>query len=137
MRSSPLPEVADRASAAFTGEIVALLPRLRAFTRMLAGSHADGEDLAQTTLARAWAARDSYTPGTNLKAWLFQIARNRMASNYRRAWRVRPLNQGVAEQTLVANVRVEGRIELDELRGASPCSRSASAKPSCWSGRWA
>lgn len=85
---------------------------------MLCNNPVDGDDLAQATLMRAWAARDSFTPGTNLKAWLYQIARNQLASDYRRAWRSQPLDPGTAEQTLVAVTAVNGSLELDELRRA-------------------
>lgn len=57
--------------------MIAIIPSLRAFARLLAGRQADlADDLAQEALAKAWAARDSFTPGTNFKAWIFRILRN-------------------------------------------------------------
>ena len=73
-------------------------------------------DLAQTTLAKGWAARQQFAPGTNLKAWLFQIARNQFLSDKRRDWRRQPLDPEVAERTLVACTNPDGNLELDELR---------------------
>jgi RNA polymerase sigma-70 factor (ECF subfamily) len=43
--------------------------------------------MAQEALAKAWRSRDSFEPGTNLKAWLFTILRNEFCSHARRGWR--------------------------------------------------
>jgi RNA polymerase sigma-70 factor, ECF subfamily len=58
--------------------ILALLPPLRGYARSLTGGdeHA-ADDLVQDTVVQALQAWDRFTPGTNLKAWLFRILHNR------------------------------------------------------------
>jgi RNA polymerase sigma-70 factor (ECF subfamily) len=57
-------------------EIVDLQPRLYRFARSLTRDPEEASDLAQEATARALRARLSFTPGTNLRAWLFRILRN-------------------------------------------------------------
>jgi len=63
---------------------------LRSFAHSLSGNRELAEDLAQGALTKAWQCRDSFTPGTNLKAWLCTILRNEFISRRRRAWRQVP-----------------------------------------------
>lgn len=60
----------------FERDLVALIPHLRTFSRAICGPREIAHDMAQESLLKAWAARDSFAPGTNLKAWLFTILRN-------------------------------------------------------------
>src|SRR6201994_529693 len=82
----------------FKTELLSLVPFLRAFARSLCGSHEGADDLAQEALVKAWQSRDSFVPGTNLKAWLFTILRNQFYSDRRRAWRQAPWDQEAAER---------------------------------------
>jgi RNA polymerase sigma-70 factor (ECF subfamily) len=62
----------------FDAASVALLPTVRAYARRPAKSNAD--HIARGAILRARAARSSYTPGTNLKAWLLTILHNHFYS---------------------------------------------------------
>src|SRR4028119_767184 len=87
--------------AAFKRELVGLIPHLRAFARTLCGDPAAADDLAQDAMMKAWDARTSFQPGTNMKAWNFMILRNQFYSEKRRSWRQSQLDQQAAERTLV------------------------------------
>jgi RNA polymerase sigma-70 factor (ECF subfamily) len=75
------------ADAELEAGLAKLLPFLRTFARSLAGDRDLADDLAQETMAKVWRYRQSFTPGSNLKAWLFAILRNEFFSYRRRAWR--------------------------------------------------
>jgi len=42
----------------------------------------DAKDLIQVTLMKAWANKERFNPGTNLKAWLYTIMKNTFVSDY-------------------------------------------------------
>jgi RNA polymerase sigma-70 factor (ECF subfamily) len=100
----------------FKGELVALIPQLRAFARTLAGDPNSADDLAQDAMMKAWDARASFEIGTNMKAWTFMILRNQFYSEKRRSWRQAQLDQDAAERTLVAVDDPASPVALDELR---------------------
>jgi RNA polymerase sigma-70 factor (ECF subfamily) len=103
---------------AFRRDLTALIPRMRAFARTMSGDATAGDDLAQEGLAKAWAARNSYRPGTNLKAWVYMIMRNQFFSEKRRSWRSVPLDSETVERTVPAISDPTATIALDELRRA-------------------
>lgn len=103
---------------AFKLELAALIPHLRAFARSLSGDATLADDLAQEAMLKAWKSRESFKPGTNMKAWAFTILRNHFYSEKRRSWRRQPLDPEVAEATLVANDDPSAQIELLALRNA-------------------
>ncbi|WP_273691829.1 sigma-70 family RNA polymerase sigma factor [Ketogulonicigenium vulgare] len=77
-------ELEEWNSLTTTDQILLLLPSLRKRGNVLCRSANDADDLVQDTLLRAIAKAHQFQPGTNLKAWLFTIMRNRFYS----AWRV-------------------------------------------------
>lgn len=102
----------------FRDQLVAVIPHLRAFARSLCKDPTQADDLAQEALAKAWKARESFEPGTSLKAWTFMILRNQFYSEKRRSWRNTPLDTEVAENTLLASDNPTAPMELLELRAA-------------------
>jgi RNA polymerase sigma-70 factor (ECF subfamily) len=69
---------------AFRDQLGDEIPTLRAFARALTRDAASADDLAQEALLKAWAGRERFAPGTNLRAWLFTILRNAYYSAYRK-----------------------------------------------------
>lgn len=57
-------------------ELLAALPRLRRYARVLTGDGNRADDLVQDTLARAWEKRGLWLAGSDLRAWLFTIMHN-------------------------------------------------------------
>jgi len=80
---------AQQARAAFEAEALAAVDSLYRTAMRLTRAPADAEDLVQDTYLKAFRAADTFTPGTNLRAWLFTIlhntARNRVRDRAREA----------------------------------------------------
>jgi RNA polymerase sigma-70 factor (ECF subfamily) len=72
-------ERADR----FAREAGPLFDVLMRGARRLTRCDADAEDLLQDALLHGFVGFHNFTPGTNLKAWLFRILYNRWVSTYR------------------------------------------------------
>src|SRR4051812_28112313 len=60
----------------FEEEALALSDQVFRVARHLSGSREDAEELVQETYARAFRSWRSFTPGTNLRAWLLRILTN-------------------------------------------------------------
>ena len=77
----------DPQPEAFESEALSYLQQLYGAALRLTRNPADAEDLVQQTYLRAFAARDTFTSGTNLKAWLYKILQNTFISSYRKKQR--------------------------------------------------
>lgn len=102
----------------FKLELERLIPQLRAFARSLCGHRELADDLAQEALMKAWAARDKFQPGTNLRAWLFIILRNIFLSQMRRARFRGDWDEGIAARTLSAPAAQEHQMHVSDLQRA-------------------
>jgi RNA polymerase sigma-70 factor (ECF subfamily) len=81
----------------FEEEALELSDQVYRVARRLVGSREEAEDLMQETYARAFRSWQSYTPGTNLRAWLLRILTNLNIDRGRRAQRTpdqQPLEEG-------------------------------------------
>ena len=67
---------ADDATGLPHPELVAAIPRLRRYARVLTGDANRADDLVQDTLARAWEKRRLWRTGSDLRAWLFTVMHN-------------------------------------------------------------
>src|SRR5256885_9384212 len=101
-------------------EALAYVDALHNLARYLTGDPSDAEDLVQETYARALRAAGQFTPGTNLKAWLFRILRNTFLSDARRR-KANPVLGGL--DTVIPSAQDAGGtawlrddVELDRLR---------------------
>jgi RNA polymerase sigma-70 factor (ECF subfamily) len=81
----------------FEEEALALADQVYRVARGVSRSKEEAEDLMQETYARAFRSWQSYTPGTNLRAWLLRILTNLNIDRGRRAQRTpdsQPLEEG-------------------------------------------
>lgn len=91
---------------------------LKPFAISLTRDHEEAKDLCQQTLYRAFAYRENYEQGTNIKAWLFTIMRNIFINDYRRNVRKKNVLDTVKySQTLYANSS-EVNLRLREIETA-------------------
>lgn len=102
----------------FQHELIRVLPNLRAFARSLSGNADRADDLVQEALTKAWRHRDSFVPGTNLKAWLFTILRNAYLSELRKRKREVDDNDGTMAERLSVNGAQAGHMDMMDFMAA-------------------
>jgi RNA polymerase sigma-70 factor (ECF subfamily) len=105
-------------TARFREQVVGHLPQLRAYARFLASKADLADDLVQDTAVRALSAQHQFKPGTNLRAWLFTILRNRHSSHRRSREQLHtPLAQ-IPEWSFQVPAGQMASVEIREVRGA-------------------
>lgn len=103
----------------FRDEIAALVPQLRVFARALtSGDVQFADDLVQDTIVNALQAQDQFAPGTNLKAWLFTILRNRFRSLINRKHVTAEVADSDLEQLSWVGAEQEVRLEVAAFKRA-------------------
>jgi len=120
--AATLPPVASAAVAGLPQpDLVAAIPRLRRYARVLTGDPTRADDLVQDALTRAWEKRQMWQAGSSLRAWLFTIMHNvyvnQLALARREAGNISLDAEG--EYGAVWQVAVDGnqvdRVELREV----------------------
>lgn len=89
LKTSPGPAtLAHSRPDPFLASVLALAPNLQAYATNLARDRSAAEDLVQETILKALTNREKFAEGSNLKAWLFTILRNKFLSDIRRGARI-------------------------------------------------
>jgi RNA polymerase sigma-70 factor, ECF subfamily len=113
----------------FEEEALGLADQVYRVARRLVSTREEAEDLVQDTYARAFRSWQSFTPGTNMRAWLLRILTNLNIDRGRRVQRTpdtQPLEEGDyylynrMEQTsgAPAEERIDARLSQDDVVGA-------------------
>ncbi|GAB3704001.1 sigma-70 family RNA polymerase sigma factor [Mariniluteicoccus flavus] len=87
-------ETAAERDVRFERDAFVHLDQLYGAAMRMTRNPSDAEDLVQETFAKAYASFHQYTPGTNLKAWLYRILTNTYINTYRKAQRSPQISGG-------------------------------------------
>jgi RNA polymerase sigma-70 factor, ECF subfamily len=99
-------------------DLLAAIPRLRAFAVSLCGRSDRADDLVQETLVKAWANMASFHVGTNMMAWLYTILRNEFYTEFRKRRHDVPDTDGMYAARLTSQATQESHIEFQDFRAA-------------------
>ncbi|CAB4920226.1 unannotated protein [freshwater metagenome] len=80
-------ETAQERAERFERDAMPFMDQLYGAAMRMTKNPTDAEDLVQETYLKAFGAFDSFTEGTNLKAWLFRILTNTYINIYRKKQR--------------------------------------------------
>lgn len=101
-------------------DVLQYIPALRAYSRALCKNIPNAEDLVQETLLRAIENVHQYQPGTNMRAWLFTIMRNRFMTNCYKSARERTGSDDCVSTHATARVQAsqEWHMYVIEMKSA-------------------
>jgi len=103
----------------FKRQMVQSQTPLKRFAVRLCGREDMADDLMQETMAKAWAARHQFKPGSNFLSWTFTILRNTWLNQLRRRKKfVGEYNEQAAENLLSAPAGQTTTFELADLQRA-------------------
>ncbi|MEN9709883.1 MAG: hypothetical protein RIQ68_2291 [Pseudomonadota bacterium] len=107
-----------QASPQLKSDLLAAIPKLRAFAVSLCGNPDRADDLVQETLVKAWSHLSSFAEGTNMPAWLFTILRNIYYSEYRKRRREVADSEGTIAARLATAPTQNGHMDFLDFREA-------------------
>ena len=99
----------------FRDDLLESIPSLRAFGLSLTSRGDRADDLVQETLMKAWKYHDSFTAGTNMKAWLYTILRNEFYTQLRKRKREVEDADGVYSNKVAVHAEQEGHLDMADL----------------------
>ena len=102
----------------FPEEAMQYTPQLFSTALRMTRNRSDAEDLVQETFLKAWRAFDSYTEGTNLRAWLFRIMTNTYINKYNAAQR-RPTETELDDVEELFLFRRAGAIDPNRMNASA------------------
>jgi RNA polymerase sigma-70 factor (ECF subfamily) len=118
----------DGDAVAYHELLRALVPQLRAFFRRRIGGDDAAEDLVQETLIAVHTKRSTYDRARPFSAWLYAIARYKLADHFRSTHRRAPeeLNEAIAAQDVeMASLAL---IDIDRLLDDLPAKQGAAIR---------
>lgn len=89
-------ESEDDRAARFERDAMGYIDQLYGVALRMTRNPADAEDVVQETYTKAFSSFEQFTPGTNLKAWLYRILTNTYINSYRKSQR-QPQTSGSAD----------------------------------------
>ncbi len=102
----------------FRRDLLAAIPRLRAFAVSLCGRGDRADDLVQEALTKAWANMTSFQAGTNMMAWLYTILRNEFYTEFRKRRHEVPDTDGIHASRMTTHPTQESHIAFQDFRAA-------------------
>jgi RNA polymerase sigma-70 factor, ECF subfamily len=103
---------------AFREQLIAAVPKLRAFAISLCRDVDRADDLVQETLVKAWSSFDQFEPGTSLDGWLWTILRNHFYTEHRKRRREVEDIDGCYSDRLAVGPAQDARMDFADLRKA-------------------
>jgi RNA polymerase sigma-70 factor, ECF subfamily len=109
----------------FEEEALELADQVYRVARRMVGTREEAEELVQDTYARAFRSWRSFTPGTNMRAWLLRILTNLNTDRGRKIQRTPDLQPLEESDYYLANkvAAVEGEQALEEERAVERLSQ--------------